>query len=42
MLTKKLLFEEWTEIFGSERLAGAMLDRLTHQCHILEANGENY
>jgi DNA replication protein DnaC len=42
MLTSNLPFEEWTEVFGSERLAGALLDRLTHRCHILEANGESY
>jgi DNA replication protein DnaC len=42
MLTSNLPFEEWTEVFGSERLAGALLDRLTHKCHILEANGESY
>jgi len=42
MLTTNLAFEEWTEVFGSERLTGALLDRLTHRCHILEANGESY
>ena len=42
MLTTNLAFEEWTETFGSERLTGALLDRLTHKCHILEANGESY
>ena len=42
MLTANLAFEEWTDIFGSERLTGALLDRLTHRCHILEANGESY
>jgi len=42
MLSTNLAFEEWTEIFGSERLTGALLDRLTHRCHILEANGESY
>jgi hypothetical protein len=42
MVTTNLAFEEWTEIFGSERLTGALLDRLTHRCHILEANGESY
>ena len=42
MLTSNLSFEEWTEVFGSERLTGALLDRLTHKCHILEANGESY
>ena len=34
--------KEWIEVFGSERLTGALLDRLTHRCHILEANGESY
>ena len=29
-------------IFGSERLTGALLDRLTHHVHILEMNGESY
>jgi len=42
MVSTNLAFEEWTEIFGSERLTGALLDRLTHQCHILEANGQSY
>ena len=42
MLTSNLPFEEWTEVFGSERLTGALLDRLTHRYHILEANGESY
>jgi len=42
MVSTNLAFEEWTEIFGSERLTGALLDRLTHRCHILEANGESY
>jgi DNA replication protein DnaC len=42
MVTSNLPFEQWTEIFGSERLTGALLDRLTHRCHILEANGESY
>jgi len=42
MVTSNLPFEEWTEIFGSERLTGALIDRLTHRCHILEANGESY
>jgi len=42
MVTSNLPFEEWTEVFGSERLTGALLDRLTHKCHILEANGDSY
>ena len=35
-------FDEWTEVFGSERLTGALLDRLTHRVHILEMNRESY
>ena len=35
-------FEEWTSVFGSERLTGALLDRLTHHVHILEMNGDSY
>ena len=33
---------EWTETFGTERLTGALLDRLTHHVNILEMNGESY
>jgi DNA replication protein DnaC len=29
-------------VFGSERLTGALLDRLTHHVHLLEMNGESY
>ena len=42
LVTSNLPFDEWTEIFGSERLTGALLDRLTHHVHILEMNGESY
>ena len=42
LLTTNLPFEQWTEVRGSERLTGAMLDRLTHRVHILEANGPSY
>ena len=42
LLTSNLPSDEWTEIFGSERLTGALLDRLTHHVHILEMNGESY
>jgi DNA replication protein DnaC len=42
ILTTNLPFEQWTEVLGSERLTGAMLDRLTHRVHILEANGPSY
>jgi DNA replication protein DnaC len=42
MVTSNLPFEAWTEVLGSERLTGALLDRLTHRVHIIEANGESY
>lgn len=42
IVTTNLPFENWTEIMGSERLTGALLDRLTHRVHILEANGQSY
>ena len=42
IVTSNLPFQQWTEVLGNERLTGAVLDRLTHRCHILEANGESY
>tara|TARA_B100000315_G_C14572511_1_gene586317 strand:+ start:1663 stop:2457 length:795 start_codon:yes stop_codon:yes gene_type:complete len=42
IMTTNLPFESWTEILGSQRLTGALLDRLTHRIHLLEANGESY
>ncbi len=42
IVTTNLPFEQWAEVCGSERLTGAMLDRLTHRVHIVEANGESY
>ena len=42
IVTTNLPFENWTEVMGSERLTGALLDRLTHRVHIIEANGESY
>ena len=42
LVTSNLPFDEWTTVFGSERLTGALLDRLTHHVHILEMNGDSY
>jgi DNA replication protein DnaC len=42
IVTSNLPFEEWPSVFRSERLTGALLDRLTHHVHILELNGESY
>ena len=42
LVTTNLPFDEWTEALGSERLTGALLDRLIHHVHILEMNGQSY
>lgn len=42
LITSNLPFDEWTETLGSERLTGALLDRITHHVNILEMNGESY
>jgi DNA replication protein DnaC len=38
VVTSNLPFAQWTEVLQSERLTGALLDRLTHHVHILEMN----
>ena len=42
IFTTNLPFENWIEVMGNERITGAMLERLTHRIHTLEANGESY
>jgi IstB-like ATP binding protein len=42
IVTSNLPFDEWTSVFGNQRLTGALLDHLTHHVHILELNGESY
>ena len=42
LITSNLPFDEWTEPTGSERLTGALLDRITHHVNILEMNGDSY
>ena len=42
LITSSLPFDERTVNFGTERLTGALLDRLTHTVNILEMNGESY
>ena len=42
LITTNLPFGEWNQIFQGERMTAALLDRLTHHCHIFEMNGESY
>ena len=42
VVTTNLPFSEWPQVFGDERLTGALLDRLTHMVHIIEIQGESY
>lgn len=42
VVTSNLPFEDWTQVLGSERLTGALLDRITHHVSILAMNGDSY
>ena len=42
IVTSNLPFEDWTSVLQSERLPGALPDRLTHHVHILTMNGDSY
>jgi len=38
LVTSNLPFQEWTQVFGCDRLTGALLDRLTHHVHSIQTN----
>ena len=42
IVTTNLKFADWTQILGDERLAMALIDRLTHHAHIIELIGESF
>lgn len=42
LITSNLAFSDWDQIFQGERMTAALLDRITHHCHIFEMNGESY
>jgi DNA replication protein DnaC len=42
LVTSNLPFSEWNQVFQGERMTGALVDRLTHHCHLFEMNGESY
>jgi DNA replication protein DnaC len=42
LVTSNLAFSEWGQVFQGERMTAALLDRLTHRCHIFEMNSESF
>jgi DNA replication protein DnaC len=42
LLTSNLPFGDWVQVFQGDRMTAALLDRLTHRCHIFEMNGESF
>jgi DNA replication protein DnaC len=42
LVTSNLAFGEWGQVFQGERMTAALLDRLTHRCHIFEMNSESF
>jgi DNA replication protein DnaC len=42
IVTTNLPFEQWEQVFKDRAMTAALVDRLTHHCHLLEMNGDSY
>jgi DNA replication protein DnaC len=42
IITTNLPFEQWETVFGERAMSAALVDRITHHCHLVEINGDSY